>query len=52
MLSEALQPSVGIKRCGVLDVELHDDGVTAHELVEPAGMVQYSTDDIPNPYDD
>jgi hypothetical protein len=50
VLSESLQPSVGIKRCGVLDVRLHDDGVAAHELVEPAGMEQFSTDDIPNPY--
>lgn len=51
VLPDALQPTLGAKRCGVLDVELHASGVAQHALVEPAGLAQLTLNhDIPSPY--
>jgi 3',5'-cyclic AMP phosphodiesterase CpdA len=51
VLPEEMQPTIGVKRCGLVDVELAADGVVAHRLVEPPGLVQLSLgDEVPNPY--
>jgi 3',5'-cyclic AMP phosphodiesterase CpdA len=40
VLPETMQQTVGAKRCGVMQLELPDDGPLAHEVVEPDGMAQ------------
>lgn len=52
VLPDWLQPSVGVKRCGILEVVLPAVGDPGFESVEPAGMAQLTLgDDIPSPYE-
>lgn len=51
VLPEAIQPTFGAKRCGMLSLTLHDDGRFEQRLVEPVGLAQQTVgEDIPNPY--
>jgi 3',5'-cyclic AMP phosphodiesterase CpdA len=53
VLPEDTQPTLGVKRCGVVSLTLPDDGAADIELVEPPGLRQLTlTRDIPDPYDD
>lgn len=50
VLPEDAQPTLGAKRCGVLDVELRP-GRFSEELVEPEGVRQQTLgQDLPDPY--
>lgn len=40
VLPDSLQQTIGSKRCGLLQLELHDDGLLAHQVIEPEGMAQ------------
>ena len=40
VLPETMQRTVGTKRCGVMQLELPDDGPLVHQVVEPDGMAQ------------
>jgi 3',5'-cyclic AMP phosphodiesterase CpdA len=40
VLPEAMQRTVGAKRCGLMELELSDDGPLVHRVVEPDGMAQ------------
>jgi 3',5'-cyclic AMP phosphodiesterase CpdA len=40
VLPEKVQRTIGAKRCGVMELELPDDGGLVHEVVEPDGMAQ------------
>jgi hypothetical protein len=52
VLPDWLQLSVGVKRCGILEVALPALGDPEFESVEPAGMAQFTLgDDIPSPYE-
>jgi 3',5'-cyclic AMP phosphodiesterase CpdA len=52
VLPDWLQPPVGVKRCGILEVELPAVGDPAVACVEPKGMVQLTLgEDIPSPYE-
>jgi hypothetical protein len=46
-----MQPTFGVKRGGILTVELGADGLGEPSLVEPAGFTQLTlVRDVPNPY--
>ncbi len=52
VLPDEEQPTIGLKRCGVLSIVLDDDGTAGVELVEPDGLVQQVLGrDIDDPYD-
>ena len=52
VLPERMQKSVGLKRCGVVALDLGPDATAMAELVEPPGVAQLTlAHDIPNPYD-
>ena len=36
-----MQRTIGAKRCGVMELELPDEGPLLHEVVEPDGMAQF-----------
>ena len=40
VLPDSMQATIGSKRCGLLDLELEDDGRLTHSVVEPEGMAQ------------
>ena len=40
VLPDSMQATIGSKRCGLLDLELEDDGRLTHRVVEPEGMAQ------------
>ena len=51
VLPEDVQPALGTKRCGLLSLDLHDDGQATAHLVEPEGMSQHTLlRDVPDPY--
>jgi 3',5'-cyclic AMP phosphodiesterase CpdA len=51
VLPDEIQATVGDKRCGILAIDLHDDGRFSGELVEPPAMRQLTVGrDIPDPY--
>ncbi len=51
VLPDEVQPPLGTKRCGVLSLDLHDDGQATTHLVEPGGMSQHTLlRDVPDPY--
>lgn len=41
VLPDSMQGTIGSKRCGLLQLELQDDGRLTHEVVEPEGMTQF-----------
>lgn len=45
VLPESAQPTLGTKRCGILSLELSEDGSARASHVEPAGMVQFMLDE-------
>jgi hypothetical protein len=46
-----MQPTLGVKRGGILTIELGPDGPGAPSLVEPPGFTQLTlVCDVPNPY--
>jgi 3',5'-cyclic AMP phosphodiesterase CpdA len=52
VLPDWLQPRIGAKRCGILELELRDDGRFTAQWVEPAGLVQLTLgEDVASPYD-
>lgn len=52
VLPDELQPVIGAKRCGVLELALPDAGEAEPAWVEPAGMSQLTLGkDIPSPYE-
>ena len=51
VLPEAAQPTMGVKQCGVLCLELGGDDELDAELTTPPGMLQLTLlEDIPDPY--
>jgi 3',5'-cyclic AMP phosphodiesterase CpdA len=51
VLPEALQATVGTKRCGVVSVMFDGDSSPAVEIVEPDGLCQYVLgENMPDPY--
>jgi 3',5'-cyclic AMP phosphodiesterase CpdA len=52
VLPDWLQPHIGAKRCGILELDLDDDGGFTAQWVEPAGLQQLTLgEDIASPYD-
>jgi 3',5'-cyclic AMP phosphodiesterase CpdA len=52
VLPEWLQPRIGTKRCGILELDLLDDGGFTAQWVEPAGLEQLTLgEDIASPYE-
>jgi 3',5'-cyclic AMP phosphodiesterase CpdA len=52
VLPDWLQAPVGVKRCGILEMELPDRDALAPTWIEPEGMAQLTLgDDIPSPYE-
>ena len=50
VLPDSVQATIGSKRCGLLQIELRDDGPLVHKVVEPAGMAQLViSDGVPDP---
>ena len=53
VLPEEMQPTFGVKRCGVLELSLGRAGAVRQELVEPPGLAQLTLErDLPVPYRD
>ncbi len=51
VLPEEIQPTFGVKRCGVVSLTLSSGRRVGVALVEPRGMTQLTvTRDVPNPY--
>jgi 3',5'-cyclic AMP phosphodiesterase CpdA len=51
VLPDWLQPVIGSKRCGILELDLRDDGVFTAQCVEPSGLEQLTLgEDIASPY--
>jgi 3',5'-cyclic AMP phosphodiesterase CpdA len=51
VLPDWLQPRIGTKRCGLLELELREDGALDSRWVEPAGMEQLTLgEDVASPY--
>ena len=51
VLPDDAQQTLGLKRCGVVALELGADGTVHDELLSPPGMTQLTlTVDIPDPY--
>lgn len=51
VLPEHVQPTLGDKRCAVVDLDLHPDGEWAATQVVPPGLAQLTVSvDLPNPY--
>ncbi len=51
VLPDWLQPRIGTKRCGILELELREDGRFDSRCVEPAGMEQLTLgQDVASPY--
>ena len=42
VLPEAMQGTIGLKRCGVVSLELASDATVSTELVEPPGLAQFT----------
>jgi hypothetical protein len=52
VLPDWLQPCIGAKRCGILELDLRDDGRFTAQWVEPAGLQQLTLgEDVASPYD-
>ena len=52
VLPDWLQPHIGAKRCGILELDLREDGGFTAQWVEPAGLEQLTLgEDIASPYD-
>ncbi len=52
VLPDTLQPPVGTKRCGILELRLPAEGELAPGWVEPEGMAQLTLgEDVPSPYE-
>lgn len=52
VLPDYLQPVIGTKRCGILELGLPAEGPTVPAWVEPEGMAQLTLgEDIPSPYE-
>jgi 3',5'-cyclic AMP phosphodiesterase CpdA len=52
VLPDWLQPRIGAKQCGILELDLRHDGGFTAQWVEPAGLEQLTLgDDIPSPYE-
>jgi 3',5'-cyclic AMP phosphodiesterase CpdA len=50
VLPETVQRTIGVKRCGLMELELPDDGPFVHEVVEPDGMAQLViSEELPYP---
>jgi 3',5'-cyclic AMP phosphodiesterase CpdA len=41
VLPETMQQTIGTKRCGLMELELPDEGSLAHRFVEPEGLAQH-----------
>lgn len=53
VLPDDLQPGLGAKVCGCVELRLDPDGTSEHRLATPPGMAQYTLrQDIPSPYAD
>jgi hypothetical protein len=51
VLPDDTQPTLGLKQCGVVALDLDPDGTAHDELMRPPGMAQLTlTVDIPDPY--
>jgi len=51
VLPNAVQPVVGQKRCGILELQLTSASESGHAFIEPEGLRQLTiTVDIPDPY--
>jgi 3',5'-cyclic AMP phosphodiesterase CpdA len=52
VLPDWLQPHIGAKRCGILELDLRDDGGFTAQWVEPYGLEQLTLgEDIASPYE-
>jgi 3',5'-cyclic AMP phosphodiesterase CpdA len=52
VLPDWLQPIIGVKRCGILELDLRDDGGFTAQWVEPTGLQQLTLgEDIASPYE-
>jgi len=52
VLPDWLQPCIGAKRCGILELDLRDDGSFTAQSIEPAGLQQLTLgENIASPYD-
>jgi 3',5'-cyclic AMP phosphodiesterase CpdA len=52
VLPDSSQTVLGTKRCGVIHLELNDEGRIDHALVEPDGMAQLTlNENVASPYD-
>lgn len=52
VLPDRLQPTIGLKRCGVLSLRLDDGGTASVEHTEPAALRQHTLGvDVPDPYE-
>lgn len=51
VLPEHVQPTLGDKRCAVVELDLHPDGTCSATEVVPPGLAQLTvSEDLPNPY--
>ncbi|HUN32122.1 MAG TPA: metallophosphoesterase [Trebonia sp.] len=51
VLPDGTQPTLGVKRCGIVSLTLDSGAPQQHELIEPPGLDQLTlTVDLPNPY--
>ena len=51
VLPDDTQQTLGLKRCGVVALDLNPDGTAGYQLLRPPGMAQLTlTVDIPDPY--
>jgi len=51
VLPDFTQQTLGLKRCGVVALDLNPDGTAGYQLLRPPGMAQLTlTVDIPDPY--
>jgi 3',5'-cyclic AMP phosphodiesterase CpdA len=52
VLPDWLQPTIGAKRCGILELRLPADGEEVPAWVEPEGMAQLTLgEDVPSPFE-
>jgi hypothetical protein len=52
VLPDWLQPRIGAKRCGILELDLRDDSGFTAQWVEPAGLEQLTLgEDVVSPYE-
>ena len=51
VLPEVMQGTIGLKRCGVVSLELASDATVSTQLVEPPGLAQFTLgQDVQMPY--